>query len=137
MNLQTIRTVAHELDLSETTVRKAVADGRLPSLPLGNRMLVDLDAARSVLRNHSGLNVHQLSEKTGLAVTAIRRGVREGWIPCEKSGKYLRFQLDDVLEAIKKRMEESGGQPQGRPKPEPKAMTRSHNVLRNAERAKK
>lgn len=106
MNLQTIRTVARELDIPESTVRSAVRNGRLPSLPLGNRMLVDLDAARGTLRPHPGLNIHQLSEQTGLTVAAIRRGIREGWIPCEKSGKFLRFQLDDVLEAISKRMNE-------------------------------
>ena len=105
MNLQTIRTVAHELGVSESAVRRAIADGRLSTLPLGNRMLVDLDTARSALQAPCGLDIHQVSEQTGLNKTAIYRGVREGWIPCEKGGRSLRFQLDDVLEALRQRMD--------------------------------
>ena len=104
MNLQTIRAVADELGVSQTAVRRAIADGRLEWLPLGNRMLVDLDAAREILHAPQGLDIDQLSEQTGLNKTAIYRGVREGWIPCERGGKSLRFQLDDVLAAIKRRM---------------------------------
>ena len=37
-------------------------------------------------------------------ITAIRRGIREGWIPCDKPGKAYVFDLEAVKEAIRKRM---------------------------------
>ena len=109
MNLQTIRTAARELGVSEASVRKAVADGRLKTLPLGNRRLVDLDTARNILSPPSGLNIGALSVETGLNRAAIYRGVREGWIPCQRDGRSLIFQLDEVLAALKKRMDTGRG----------------------------
>lgn len=105
MNLQTVRTVCKELGVSEGSVRRAIADKRLPTMKLGNRMLVDLDTAMDILKPmKEGASIEDVSQATGLNITAIRRGIREGWIPCEKPGKAYVFQLDEVLKAIENRM---------------------------------
>ncbi len=105
MNLQTVRSVCKELGVSEASVRRAIADKRLATMPLGNRLLVDLDTARSVLTPpKQGEGIEEVSKQTGLSVSAIRRGIREGWIPCVKSGRAYVFQIDEVIDAIHKRM---------------------------------
>ena len=74
-------------------------------MKLGNRMLVDLDTAKDILKPmKEGASIEDVSQATGLNITAIRRGIREGWIPCEKPGKAYVFQLDEVLKAIENRM---------------------------------
>lgn len=108
MNLQTVRTVCKELGISEASVRRAIASKSLPTMRLGNRMLVDLDTAQSILKPaKAGASIEDVSQATGLNVTAIRRGIREGWIPYEKPGKAYIFQLDEVLKAIEQRMAEN------------------------------
>lgn len=105
MNLQTIRTVSQVLNIKEQAVRRAVASGKLEGLKLGNRMLVDLDTAREVLeRTERAASIADVHEKTGLTETAIRRGIREGWLPCEKTGKAYAFDLEAVEAAIRQRM---------------------------------
>ena len=47
-----------------------------------------------------------VSEETGLTVTAIRRAVRDGWLPYIKPGKAYLFRMEDVRAAIEKRMKE-------------------------------
>ena len=95
MKLRTIRDAAEMLGVNENRVRRAARDGRIPSMQLGNRTLVDVDAARGVL-----------SPEPGLTVTAIRRAVRDGWLPYIKPGKAYLFRMEDVRAAIEKRMEE-------------------------------
>ena len=105
MNLQTVRTVCAELGISEIQVRRAIAAGKLDTMKLGSRLLVDLDTARDILNPEvTGANIEDVSRETGLNITAIRRGIREGWIPCQKPGKAYVFDLDEVKEAIRKRM---------------------------------
>ena len=105
MNLQTVRVVCEELGVSEMRVRRAIADGRLDIMKLGRRTLVDLDTAREILKPIvKGASIEDVSRETGLNITAIRRGIREGWIPCDKPGKAYVFDLEAVKEAIRKRM---------------------------------
>ena len=107
MNLQTIRIVCEKLNVSESQVRRAVANKQLPSLKLGNRQLVDMDTAEAILKPIiTGATIEQVSEATGLSVSGIRRGIREGWLPCDKSGKAFIFQIDEVIKAIENRMTE-------------------------------
>lgn len=108
MNLQTVRTVCKELGVSEASVRRAITDKRVPVMRLGNRLLVDLDTAKDILKPQAaGATIAEVSKATGLNITAIRRGIREGWIPCEKPGKSYIFQIDEVIDAIKQRMAEN------------------------------
>lgn len=105
MNLQTVRVVCAELGISEIQVRRAIAAGKLDTMKLGTRLLVDLDTARELLKPEAmGASIEDVSRETGLNITAIRRGIREGWIPCEKPGKAYVFDLDEVKEAIRRRM---------------------------------
>lgn len=105
MNLQTVRVICEELGVSEARVRRAIADGKLDVLKLGNRTLIDLDTARDILPPIvNGATIQDVSRETGLCETAIRRGIREGWLPCDKPGKYYVFDLDAVVKAIKKKM---------------------------------
>lgn len=108
MNLQTIRTVCEKLNVSESAVRRAVKNKKLPSLQLGNRLLVDMDTAAGILEPmKKGLTIEELSKATGLTQSGIYRAVREGWLPYEKNGKRFIFQLDEVMKAIEKRMAEA------------------------------
>lgn len=108
MNLQTVRTVCAELGIPEIRVRRAIDAGKLDTMKLGSRLLVDLDTAREILEPEvTGANIEDVIRETGLKETAIRRGIREGWIPCEKPGKAYVFDLDEVKKAIRKRMKET------------------------------
>lgn len=105
MKLRTIRDAAEMLGVNENRVRRAARDGRIPSMQLGNRTLVDVDAARGVLSPEpEGVKIDVVSEETGLTVTAIRRAVRDGWLPYIKPGKPLR----DALEALKNKGNDAG-----------------------------
>lgn len=112
MNYVTIRSVSERLGVSETMLRRAVADGTLESLQVGNRMLIDLDLVRDWLAPAGArVGIEEVSMATGLTVSAIRRGIQEGWIPCEKPGKSYLFDLDKVLASIRRRASgETGGE---------------------------
>ncbi len=106
MNLQTITTVSKELGVSDTRIRKAVKEKRLRMMRLGTRMLVDMDEAREVLEAElNGATIKDVMAATGLRESAIRRGVREGWLHCQRTNKHLIFDLDEVLKAIEQRMD--------------------------------
>lgn len=106
MNLQTVNAVSNALGISRERVRRAIANGHLEVMKLGNRSLIDLDTARRVLTG--GMNIEAVSAATGLSVTAIRRGIREGWMPFEKPGKSYMFDLEKVKAALAERMEKRG-----------------------------
>ena len=111
MKLVTIRDAAAALGVSESKLRRAALAKEIPSMKLGNRTLVDLDAVRDIMQVTPGVSIKAVSEATGLNITAIRRGIHEGWMPCAKAGKAYTFQLDEVLAAIEQRIREqmSGG----------------------------
>ena len=107
MNLQTVRTICKELGIPEIRVRRASDAGKLDTMKLGSRTLVDLDTAREILKPMvEGATIEDVIRETGLKETAIRRGIREGWIPYEKPGKAYVFDLDAVKKALRKRMKE-------------------------------
>lgn len=107
MNLQTVRTICKELGIPEIRVRRAIDAGKLDTMKLGSRTLVDLDTAREILKPMvEGATIEDVIRETGLKETAIRRGIREGWIPYEKPGKAYMFDLDAVKKALRKRMKE-------------------------------
>ena len=107
MNLQTVRTICKELGIPEIRVRRAIDAGKLDTMKLGSRTLVDLDTAREILKPMvEGATIEDVIRETGLKETAIRRGIREGWIPYEKPGTAYVFDLDAVKKALRKRMKE-------------------------------
>lgn len=108
--LKTIRDAAVALGVSESKLRRAVVAKEVPSMMLGNRTLVDLDAARDILDEPEGVKIEVVSEETGLTVSAIRRAIREGWMPHTKPGKAYLFKMDEVQAAIERRIREQAGQ---------------------------
>ena len=108
MNLQTINSASRALDIPAMRIRKAAADGVIDVLRVGNRMLVDLDEVSAKLRcSDRYMGIRQVCDAIGLNESAIRRGIRDGWIPCKKVGKKYIFDLDDVKRAIRARMSET------------------------------
>ena len=109
MNLKTIREAAVALDVNESLVRRAVRCGQLSCMALGNRKLVDVDEAREVLAKPQGVTIDEVSAQTGLTASAIRRGIREGWMPCARLGKRYYFEPEAVRAAIASRMKRQIG----------------------------
>lgn len=107
MKLKTIRDAAEALGIAESRVRRAVRDGRIPSMQLGNRTLVDVDVARSMLPEPEGVTIDVVSKETGLTVSAIRKAVHDGWLPYIKPGRAYLFRMEDVCAAIERRMKET------------------------------
>lgn len=109
MKMATINEVARAVGMSRQRVSRAIDAGALPVLRLGNRRMVDLEEAEKyfAIKRSDGIGVDALSTATGLSAGAIRQGVRDGWIPHWKYGRYLRFDKDAVFAAIQKRIESS------------------------------
>jgi hypothetical protein len=105
MRLKTIRDAATALNVSESRVRRAAQARQVPTMQLGNRTLVDIDAAREVLDEPDGVKIQAASEQTGLTITAIRRAIREGWMPYTKRGKAFVFDMEAVQAAIAQRIQ--------------------------------
>lgn len=105
MRFATIRDAAAALGITESRMRRAVQTGMVPSMKLGSRSVVDIDAAAEIIKTAEGVSIEAVSRETGLSVSAIRRGIREGWIPCEKPGRAFVFQMDAVKAAICARVE--------------------------------
>ena len=106
MNLQPISAASKKLGVPDSRIRKAVKEKKLRMMRLGTRMLVDMDEVQEMLaEEYSGATIKDVMAATGLCDTAIRRGVREGWLTCQKTERGLIFDLDEVLKAIEKRMD--------------------------------
>jgi hypothetical protein len=67
-----------------------------------------LDAIRAVMREELGrvngelLDVEGLASALKVPVSWVYEASRQGLIPVHRVGKYLRFQLGEVLEQLKK-----------------------------------
>lgn len=107
MNLQTIRSAAATTGVSESIIRRAVCAGKIDSLQLGNRRLIDVDKVGDSLRGlEDGITTEELSRETGLAMSAIRRGVKAGWLPGWKGAHGTwRFDLEEAKCAIRQKMQ--------------------------------
>lgn len=108
MKLLPIAEVAKEIGWSRQQVVRAIEDGELKPLILGSKRMVDLDKARELAKRAAdeGIGIDALSTLTGLTVGAIRTGIAEGWIPCWRKGRAWRFDGQQVIDAIMKRIDE-------------------------------
>lgn len=103
MQLMTIREAARALGVPEGRIRRAVREGALSCLELGNRRMVDLEEARALAAD-AGVGLKEMAERTGLSVHALRRGILAGWIPARKEGKAWRMDAQEAEKAIRARM---------------------------------
>lgn len=106
MNLRTIIEAAQLLDVSQSRVRRAVKTGQIAHVLVGNRCLVDVDTAGDELKKVQGVPIKEICRLTGLTDSAVRRGVKEGWIPCQKPGRAMIFDPAQVMDAIQARMKQ-------------------------------
>lgn len=112
MRLRTCReaseAVADICAISPKAIRRGCVDGVYPCLQVGNRMLVDVDALRDALtaagNRTSLISTAEVSLRTGLSESAIRRAVNDGWMPTVRVGRHMRFDLAEVQQAIADRM---------------------------------
>ncbi len=113
MKFRTCREAAEELNeefgVNQSHLKRGCMEGKYPSMKIGNRLLVDVDALRPILererQDQQGLlSTTELAQRTGLSESAIRRAVTEGWLPCRIVGRNMRFDLMDVQRAIGERM---------------------------------
>lgn len=106
MKLATITEAAHILGKSPQQLRRGIDAGRYPFVSIGTRKLVDVDELTDIInRERATIGIKEAAELTGLPVSTIRRGAREGWLPCSKEGKSYEFlpgQLLNALQGMKK-----------------------------------
>ena len=111
MRIRTLNEAAAALGISRHRLRRGIAAGRYPTLPWGNRALVDLDAIEPIVAAENAeaektVGVGQLSALTGLPPTTIRKMCKAGMLPYtkDKQRRYL-FRVSDVMAAIQNMME--------------------------------
>jgi len=100
MMFRTIRESAELLGISMNLLRKAAKSGDVPSMMIGSRMMVDVDEARKIISRFMGVGIGAVAAETGLPKTAVRRGIREGWIPYYRPGREYLFDMDEVKAAL-------------------------------------
>ena len=103
MKMTTINEAARALEIPASQIRRGIAEGRYAYIPVGNRMLVDLDELTLIIRNEKAvIGVKAASELTGLSESTIRRGAQNGWLPCTRKGVHFEFIPGQLLEALQK-----------------------------------
>ena len=101
MKLKTINEAAVLVGKSPQQLRRGIAAGRYPYVPLGSRKLMDVDELQEIIAQEvSTIGMVEAVELTGLNDKAIRRGIREGWIPFTKDGKAYRFKPGELIAAL-------------------------------------
>lgn len=122
MKMATLAEAERDLDVKAITIRRRAIRGEYPYLMIGTKMMVDLDILRPIVeaerKRNNGINITTLAEKTGLKVSAIRRGIKEGWIPYWMENRRARFDFLKVQDAIIAHMQgtvcraaDKGGEP--------------------------
>ena len=111
MRMRTINEAAEALGVTGYRLRQGIQSGRYPSLKLGRRRLVDLDALAPIVEaeeanRESWTGTMEISRLTGLRPGQIRRMSDEGQLPHrrDRDGRY-RYQANRVGEVLKKLME--------------------------------
>lgn len=108
MNLQPVNRARQLTGVTEYALRKAIQEGKIQVLKWGNRQLVDVDMVREVLSERKPIEAYwstvQLSEKTGLRASTIRKMAQEGVLPHEKIGNAYYFDKETILTDIAQRM---------------------------------
>lgn len=101
MKLMTVNEAAPLLGRTAQQLRRGMKDGRYPYVPVGSRQLVDVDELAEVIREEDAtISIDEVADLTGLSPTTVRRGAREGWLPCKKGRKSYRFVPGEVVKAL-------------------------------------
>lgn len=105
MRFRTIPEAAKLLGVEEGWLRRMVREEKCPSVRVGNRRLVEMEAAGALPREaFGGIGVGELAEALGVKPPVIYRWAQEGYIPCARYGTEYRFDLDAVERALRARM---------------------------------
>ena len=107
MKLKPISVAAKIVGVPVSRIRNAIRSGVLKTLPLGGVQLVNMDEVLVWVqgqRTGSMMSYQELSDYIGMTVSALRRSVREGWLPYRQIGKQHFFDKDEVVKAITERM---------------------------------
>ena len=114
MKMVTAPEAAKALGMSGTTIKRHAREGAYPYLMIGAHMLVDYEVVQpyeeQAKKEKNGIGIIELSKAINLKPSAIRRGIKEGWIPYHlKDNRHYRFVLEDVQKAIQEKMQAGNG----------------------------
>lgn len=104
MTFKTIPEVAGALGIPEGRLRRAVKEGKVASIQMSGRVLVDAETVADAMLDE-GATLDDVSKETGISKKLIMAAIHEGWLPYRKNGKMYRFDMDEVLDAIRRRMQ--------------------------------
>ncbi|MDL2317686.1 excisionase family DNA-binding protein [Eubacteriales bacterium OttesenSCG-928-A19] len=106
MKFMTVADAAKLLGVCEPILRRGIKAGRYPAMKVGRRTLIEVEAAAEIVARdmRTGISIQEVSDQTGLAISAIRRGIVEGWIPAWKRGTTYQFDPEEVRAALLSRM---------------------------------
>lgn len=107
MKFMTIPEAAKYFEIDVQVIRRGVQSGKYPLMRVGNRSLLDVDGMREIVEaeRRVGLSIEDVHEMTGLSIGTIRRGIKEGWLPCWKRGTAFQFDEDELRQALQARIE--------------------------------
>lgn len=120
MKLRTLNEAAEALNLTRRQLRMGIESGRYPALSWGNRLLIDLDEIAPIVaqerqqrERHEGMiGLRECADAIGISQDALRRMALSGLVPYERSGRYYRFRLAAVEEAIRAGMQTGPNKPE-------------------------
>ena len=108
MRLRTLQEAASELGMSRGTLRTKVISGKVPYIMWGNRYLVDMDVVTPIIESledtDGTISTAECAEVIGVAPSALQAMAKAGLVPYRRRGRYYRFILADVMEAIRGNM---------------------------------
>lgn len=113
MNMKTCGEAADILKdvfpVTAAKLKKGCLSGKYPFIRICSRIIVDVDELRQILAREREdnllLSTDELSQRTGLCPSTIRRATKEGWLPYRIVGRNMRYDLTAVQQAIMERTE--------------------------------
>lgn len=110
VRIRTLNEAAELLGTTRHRLRRGIDAGRYPSLRWQNRLLVDVDAVGPIVaaedREAEALvGIGEMSRRTGLPATTLRRMCKEGLLPYQQDRqRRYRFRPSDVMAALQDMM---------------------------------
>lgn len=112
MKLRTLNEAAAALGVTRRKLREGIRKGLYPAIQWGNRLLVDVDELGPIIEAERQrkaeradmIGLRECADAIGLSAETLRRMAVAGLVPYERSGRYYRFRLEDVENAIRNGM---------------------------------